>query len=70
MILDLMLNFHAWSTARPTHESDATADKLEKDINSIMETEKEQGRSLAPLAYTSLVGRRTFYVAPGYMRST
>ena len=64
MILDLMLDFHAWSTCRPTHESDMTADKLEKDINGIMETEKEQGRSLAPPAFPSFVGRRTFYVAP------
>ncbi|KAJ3556392.1 hypothetical protein NM688_g2054 [Phlebia brevispora] len=64
MIIDLMLEFHAWSTSRPTYESDSTADKLEKEINAIMETEKEQGRSSAPPAHSSLVGRRTFYAAP------
>ncbi|KAI0703719.1 hypothetical protein BC835DRAFT_1262355 [Cytidiella melzeri] len=47
MIIELMLELHAWSTSRPTQESDSTADTLEKEINGIMETEKEQGRSLS-----------------------
>ena len=60
-----MLDFLAWSTSRPSQESDATADRLEKEINAVMEREKEQGRSSAPPAFPSFVGRRTFYVAPG-----
>ena len=32
MLLELMLEFHAWSTARPAQESDSTADALEKEI--------------------------------------
>ena len=28
MLLELMLDFHAWSSARPMHESDKTADAL------------------------------------------
>ncbi|KAK7676160.1 hypothetical protein QCA50_020871 [Cerrena zonata] len=43
MLLELMLDFHAWSSARPLHESDKTADRLEKEINELMETEKDQG---------------------------
>ncbi|KAK7678306.1 hypothetical protein QCA50_018654 [Cerrena zonata] len=43
MLLELMLDFHAWSSARPLHESDKTADRLEKEINELIETEKDQG---------------------------
>ncbi|KAI0792370.1 hypothetical protein C8Q75DRAFT_752540 [Abortiporus biennis] len=43
MLIDLLLEFHAWSSARPVAENDKTADKLEKDINGLMQTEKEQG---------------------------
>ena len=32
MLLELMLEFHAWSTARPTRESERTADELEKKL--------------------------------------
>ncbi|KAI0366823.1 hypothetical protein BV20DRAFT_971330 [Pilatotrama ljubarskyi] len=42
MLLELILDFHAWSAARPTHESDKTADTLEKEIKSLREAEKEQ----------------------------
>ncbi|KAH9947501.1 hypothetical protein B0H21DRAFT_778458 [Amylocystis lapponica] len=45
MLLDLMLEFHAWSTARPTRESDRTAEELEKEINSVIEQEKEQEKT-------------------------
>ncbi|KAI8976718.1 hypothetical protein BD414DRAFT_467136 [Trametes punicea] len=45
MLLELILDFHAWSTARPTHESDKAADSLEKEIRRIREIEQEQGRS-------------------------
>ena len=65
MLLELIIDFHAWSAARPTFASDKTADALEKEIKSLLEIEKEQGRSLAPPAFPSFVGRQTFYVAPG-----
>ncbi|CAL1699550.1 unnamed protein product [Somion occarium] len=45
MLLALMLEFHAWSSARPMQESDRTADALEKEINELMGTEKEQEKT-------------------------
>ncbi|KAL6300409.1 hypothetical protein BKA93DRAFT_802055 [Sparassis latifolia] len=45
VLLELMLDFHAWSTARPTRESDRTADELEREINGVMEVEKEQEKT-------------------------
>ncbi|KAF9816589.1 hypothetical protein IEO21_03990 [Rhodonia placenta] len=45
MLLELMLEFHAWSTARSAHESDKTADALEKEVKAVMELEQEQGMS-------------------------
>lgn len=59
MLLELMLEFHAWSTARPAQESDSTADALEKEVKIVMELEKEQGTS-------SLIGRLVF---PTYCRA-
>ena len=56
MLLELMLDFHAWSSARPMHESDKTADALEKEINELMETEKDQGMS-TPSQPPTFVGR-------------
>ncbi|KAI0738996.1 hypothetical protein C8Q80DRAFT_1079236, partial [Daedaleopsis nitida] len=44
MLLDLIVDFHAWSAARPGHVSDRTADTLENEVKVLMETEKEQGR--------------------------
>ncbi|EMD35473.1 hypothetical protein CERSUDRAFT_85436 [Gelatoporia subvermispora B] len=45
MMLQLMLEFHAWSTARPSCESDRTADTLEAEVKAIIELEKDQERS-------------------------
>lgn len=64
MLLELILDFHAWSAARPMHESDRTADTLEKEVQTIREAEKEQGRSpTSPPACVAptprFVGRRT-----------
>ena len=67
MLLELLLDFHAWSAARPAYQSDSTADSLEKEVKVLMETEREQGRypraqSTSPStssASPSLVGRRT-----------
>lgn len=61
MIIELMLEFNAWSTSRPTRESDFTADFLEKEVNDIMEIEKEQGRSLNSSVYGHVIGRPMFY---------
>ena len=56
MILELMLEFHAWSSARPIREAERAADTLEKEINGIIETEKEQGTSSTPELLSQLVG--------------
>ncbi|KAI0728976.1 hypothetical protein C8Q72DRAFT_875529 [Fomitopsis betulina] len=45
MLLELMLEFHAWSTARPAQESDTTADALEKEVKIVIELEKEQEKT-------------------------
>lgn len=67
MLIELMIEFHAWSTSRPAQESDTTADKLEKVIKDVMETEKEQGRSsTSPLPIT-LVGRPIFHLTSAFM---
>lgn len=55
-----MLEFHAWSTARPSLENDKNADELEQEINTLLETEKEQGRSSA---LQFLIGMPMFLVA-------
>ncbi|EKM58114.1 uncharacterized protein PHACADRAFT_89911, partial [Phanerochaete carnosa HHB-10118-sp] len=49
MLIELMLEFHAWSTARPVYASETTAEALEKEIHDIIETENEQGRSTVSL---------------------
>ena len=65
MLLELLLDFHAWSAARPAYQSDSTADSLEKEVKVLMETEREQGRyhrAQSPSTSStspSLVGRRT-----------
>ncbi len=68
MLLELILDFHVWSAARPMQESDKTADTLEKEVQTIREAEKEQGRSrTSPSACTApthrFVGRRTAHTA-------
>ncbi|KAI0078371.1 hypothetical protein K474DRAFT_1641767 [Panus rudis PR-1116 ss-1] len=55
MLLELTLDFHAWSSARPLQESDRTADALEKEINELMEAEKEQGTFIAPSSSLSFI---------------
>ena len=58
MLLGLMLELHAWSSSRPTHERDATAAKLDEEMLAVPNLENEQGRSLVLLPSQSLVGRR------------
>ncbi|KAF9027725.1 hypothetical protein BDZ89DRAFT_921362, partial [Hymenopellis radicata] len=43
MLLDVMLETHAWAAARPKHESQVAVQKFEKKISEVMEVEKEQG---------------------------
>ena len=64
MVIELMLEFHAWSTSRPMLESDVTADRMEKEVNDIMGIEKEQGRSPPSSLYTTFVGTPTFCRQP------
>ncbi|KAI0676474.1 hypothetical protein C8Q78DRAFT_24610 [Trametes maxima] len=45
MLLELVLDFHAWSAARPTFESDKTADALEKEMQAFREAEDEQEKT-------------------------
>lgn len=45
MLLDVILETHAWAAARPKHESHAAVQKFEKKISEVMEVEKEQGMS-------------------------
>ncbi|KAF9027734.1 hypothetical protein BDZ89DRAFT_793126 [Hymenopellis radicata] len=53
MLLDVMLETHAWAAARPKHESQVAVQKFEKKISEVMEVEKEQGM-LAPSPLFSL----------------
>ena len=63
MMIDLMIEFHAWSTSRPMQESDRTADLLEKEISGIIETEVEQGRSSTSIPHIYLIGMPMFRLA-------
>ncbi|KAG5635507.1 hypothetical protein H0H81_011015 [Sphagnurus paluster] len=45
MILDTILETHAWASTRPKQESSLAAQNIEQKIVSVMETEKEQGMS-------------------------
>lgn len=59
MLLEVMLECHAWSTVRPKHESELSAQRLETQINAVMEVEKEQGRFPPPSRF-HFVGRLEF----------
>ncbi|KAL1695780.1 hypothetical protein GGG16DRAFT_44772 [Schizophyllum commune] len=52
LMLDLIMETHAWAAARPKHESANAVGNYEKKIADIMEVEKEQGTS----SNASLVG--------------
>lgn len=41
-LLDLVLQFHAWSAAKPTREHEKATELLEKEVNFIIEKEKTQ----------------------------
>ena len=68
MLLELIIDFHAWSAARPAHEGEKMADLLEKEVKTLRDAEKEQGTSAPspssppspsppPSASLSVVGR-------------
>ncbi|KIY47418.1 hypothetical protein FISHEDRAFT_30171, partial [Fistulina hepatica ATCC 64428] len=45
-LLDIILEAHAWSAARPKHESQVAVARYEKKIAEVMEAEKQQGTSM------------------------
>ena len=55
MLLDALIETHAWSTARLKHESFAAAEKFEAGISNIIEIQKDQGMS-ASSSFLSLYG--------------
>ncbi|KAG6848375.1 hypothetical protein H0H93_000757 [Arthromyces matolae] len=46
LLLDAILEIHAWAASRPKHESSIAAQNIERKIVSVMDTESEQGMSL------------------------
>ena len=52
LLLDALIETHAWATARPKHEDIVTAERFEQKISGIMDMEKEQGM-LLPLPSSS-----------------
>lgn len=57
MILDLVLNFHAWSTARPEFETAHAGDTLMDEAQRVLATEREQGMSLFSFGMNCIVVR-------------
>ena len=60
MLLDVILECHAWSSARPKHETQASARKIEEKITAVMNVEQEQGMFPQPTSPSFpflLVGR-------------
>jgi hypothetical protein len=45
MLLDVIIETHAWASARPKHEAAMESQKLEEQISHIIATEREQGMS-------------------------
>jgi hypothetical protein len=62
MVIDIMIQFHAWASARPTSERKTAATRLESQIQDVLKIEAEQGRSSASLSqsFSFLVGRAVF----------
>jgi len=48
-LLDLVLEFHAWTAAKPAHEHEKATELLEKEVNFIIEKEKAQEQTRAML---------------------
>lgn len=47
-VLDIVLEVHAWASAKPAREHEKTTELLEREVNFIMEKEKVQGRCSVP----------------------
>ncbi|KAF9494763.1 hypothetical protein BDN71DRAFT_1448562 [Pleurotus eryngii] len=65
MLLDIMLEFHAWSAARPRGESEYSGQLIEQRIGRVMSIEMEQGRSS-----TSTALSRAYRIPFPFLRST
>ncbi|PBK70836.1 hypothetical protein ARMSODRAFT_955579 [Armillaria solidipes] len=50
MLLDVVLEAHAWALSHPKHEGQVVVPKFEKKISQVTEVEKEQGTSPRTLA--------------------
>ncbi|KAJ3788495.1 hypothetical protein GGU10DRAFT_286195 [Lentinula aff. detonsa] len=48
LLLDAILETHAWAAARPKFESHLTVQRLENKISDVMEVESTQGMAFAP----------------------
>jgi hypothetical protein len=59
MLLELLLETHAWAAARPRFESDEAMRDLEKRIEDVMEIEKAQGPSPPHVVASTLLGRHS-----------
>ena len=45
MILDTMLELHAWASAKPMHMAQTEATKISNELESIMDRDNQQGMS-------------------------
>lgn len=54
MLLDSIIETHAWAAARPKHESQTAAQKYEQKISEVMNVEREQGTFTTPPTSSSL----------------
>ncbi|KAF4568566.1 hypothetical protein AB1N83_010988 [Pleurotus pulmonarius] len=65
MLLDIMLEFHAWSASRPRGQSEHSGKIIEQRIGKVMSIEMEQGRSS-----TSTALSRAYSLPFPFLRST
>jgi len=73
MLLDVIIQAHAWSSARSKQESTLAAQNIEQKIVTVIEKEKEQGRfppasssplHLPPSLLPTIVGRQRPIIMP------
>ncbi|KAF8221094.1 hypothetical protein L208DRAFT_1415706 [Tricholoma matsutake] len=73
MLLDVIMQAHAWSSARSKQESTLAAQNIEQKIVSVIETEKEQGMFppassspsySTPPFHSTIVGRQRLIIMP------
>lgn len=65
MIMSVMLESHAWSSARSKHEDTRNSQKFEEKILSVMDEEKEQGMSTSILRSSFQPASSFLFVAVG-----